>query len=57
MEHLEQYAFGWKEISQWFSYLQSILFVMSTCAVAVVVGIFSPSHVAMQITKVCTARH
>ncbi|CAK0787069.1 hypothetical protein CVIRNUC_010285 [Coccomyxa viridis] len=37
IEHLEQYCFGWKEISQWFSYLQSILFVASTTAVAVVV--------------------
>ena len=33
IEHLEQYCFGWKEISQWFSYLQSILFVASTTAV------------------------
>ena len=38
IEHLEQYCFGWKEISQWFSYLQSILFVLSTTAVAVVVS-------------------
>ena len=42
IEHLEQYCFGWKEISQWFSYLQSILFVASTTAVAVVVRPFSP---------------
>lgn len=38
LEHLEQYCFGWKEISQWFSYLQSIIFVLSTTAVAVVVS-------------------
>lgn len=38
VEHLEQYSFGWKEISQWFSYLQSIIFVLSTTAVAVVVS-------------------
>ena len=42
IEHLEQYCFGWKEISQWFSYLQSILFVASTTAVAVVVRPLSP---------------
>ncbi len=38
LEHLEQYCFGWKEISQWFSYLQSVLFVLSTTTVAVVVS-------------------
>ena len=38
VEHLEQYSFGWKEISQWFSYLQSVIFVLSTNAVAVVVS-------------------
>lgn len=38
IEHLEQYSFGWKEISQWFSYLQSVIFVLSTTAVAVVVS-------------------
>ena len=42
IEHLEQYCFGWKEISQWFSYLQSILFVASTTAVAVVVRALPP---------------
>ena len=42
IEHLEQYCFGWKEISQWFSYLQSILFVASTTAVAIVVRPMSP---------------
>ena len=41
VEHLEQYSFGWKEISQWFSYLQSIIFVLSTTAVAVVVSSIS----------------
>jgi len=43
IEHLEQYCFGWKEISQWFSYLQSIIFVLSTTAVAIVVSVFSSS--------------
>lgn len=42
IEHLEQYCFAWKEISQWFSYLQSIIFVASTTAVAVVVCPLSP---------------
>ena len=41
VEHLEQYSFGWKEISQWFSYLQSVIFVLSTTAVAVVVRAMS----------------
>jgi hypothetical protein len=37
MEHLEQFAFGWRRISRAFSAAQSVLFVVSTIAVAVVV--------------------
>lgn len=37
MEHLEQFAFGWRRISRAFSAAQSVAFVISTIAVAVVV--------------------
>lgn len=43
MEHLEQFCFGWKDISLWFSCFQSIIFIITTIAVANVVslGVFS----------------
>lgn len=44
MEHLEQFCFGWKDISVAFSAFQSIIFIVSTIAVANVVrtwGCFS----------------
>lgn len=37
MEHLEQFCFGWKDISVAFSAFQSIIFIVSTIAVANVV--------------------
>ena len=37
MEHLEQFAFGWKDISVAFSAFQSIIFIVTTIAVANVV--------------------
>ncbi|BDA50337.1 Putative sodium-coupled neutral amino acid transporter 7 [Coccomyxa sp. Obi] len=37
MEHLEQFAFGWKDISVAFSAVQSIIFIVTTIAVANVV--------------------
>ncbi|EIE22920.1 hypothetical protein COCSUDRAFT_47742 [Coccomyxa subellipsoidea C-169] len=37
MEHLEQFCFGWKDISLWFSCFQSIIFIITTIAVANVV--------------------
>lgn len=37
MEHLEQFAFGWKDISVAFSGVQSIIFIVTTIAVANVV--------------------
>lgn len=37
IEHLEQFSFGWRDISRWFSAAQSIIFVLTTIAVANVV--------------------
>ena len=37
MEHLEQFSFGWKHVSRPFSAAQSVVFIASTIAVAVVV--------------------
>lgn len=37
MEDLESYALGWRHISPWLSYTQSVIFVASSIFVAVLV--------------------
>jgi hypothetical protein len=40
IEHLEQFWFGWRDISRCFSAAQSVIFVLTTIAVANVVRSF-----------------
>lgn len=53
MEHLEQFSFGWKHVSRPFSAAQSVVFIASTIAVAVVVH----APCLQPMIRPCSPRH